>query len=76
MSQRTLIDARNTACPGPLMELIAGIKLIEIGDEIELLSNDAGTAGDVPTWCSKIGHKLVSKKKVDDHWSMVVSRAK
>ena len=29
------IDARGAQCPGPLMELIAAIKLVEIGEEIE-----------------------------------------
>ena len=40
MAQRTKIDARGAFCPGPLMELIAGLKLIEVGDEIEVWSSD------------------------------------
>jgi tRNA 2-thiouridine synthesizing protein A len=40
MSQRKTIDARGAFCPGPLMELIAALKLVEIGDEIEVLSTD------------------------------------
>ena len=58
------------------MELIATLKLVGIGDEVELLSNDPGTASDVPTWCEKVGHKLISKTKTDDHWVLVVSRSK
>jgi len=76
MSERKLIDARNAACPGPMMELIAMLKLLEVGDEVELLSTDPGTASDVPTWCEKVGHKLVSKTKAGDHWILVVSKAK
>jgi len=71
-----LIDAWRANCPGPMMELIATLKLVDIGDEIELLSNDPGTASDVPTWCEKVGHKLISKTKTDDHWVLVVSRSK
>ncbi len=40
MSRRKTIDARGAYCPGPLMELIAALKLVEIGDEIEVLSSD------------------------------------
>tara|TARA_B100001996_G_scaffold124613_1_gene94389 strand:+ start:3658 stop:3888 length:231 start_codon:yes stop_codon:yes gene_type:complete len=76
MSERKLIDARGAACPGPMMELIAMLKLLEVGDEVELLSTDPGTAADVPTWCDKVGHKLVSKTKADDHWILVVGKAK
>jgi TusA-related sulfurtransferase len=76
MSERKQIDARGAACPGPMMELIAMLKLLEVGDEVELLSTDPGTAADVPTWCDKVGHKLVSKTKADDHWILVVGKAK
>jgi TusA-related sulfurtransferase len=76
MSERHKIDARGAFCPGPLMELIAKLKLIEIGDEIEVWSTDQGTANDVPEWCKKVGHECVSVDKADDHWSVVVRKAK
>ena len=37
MSDRILVDAKNTFCPGPLMELISNMKMAEVGDELELL---------------------------------------
>ena len=43
MSERTTIDARGAFCPGPLMELIAALKMRQIGDEIEVLSSDKGS---------------------------------
>ena len=36
MSERKVIDARGSFCPGPLMELIAALKLLEVGDEVEI----------------------------------------
>ena len=60
MGERKVIDARGTFCPGPLMELIAGIKLVEVGDEIEVLSSDKGSASDIPEWINKVGHEMVS----------------
>ena len=48
-----LIDARGSFCPGPLMELIRAIKEAEVGDVLELLSSDKGTAQDVPEWVAK-----------------------
>jgi len=41
-------------CPGPLMELIAGPKLIEVGAEIEVLSSDKGSAADIPEWVKRV----------------------
>lgn len=70
------VDARGAFCPGPLMELIAALKLIEVGDEVELLSTDEGTAKDVPVWCDKVGHELVSSENSDDHWSLIIRKSK
>ncbi|NQV22387.1 MAG: sulfurtransferase TusA family protein [Rhodospirillales bacterium] len=76
MSERELVDARGAACPGPLMELIATIKLVGIGDEVEILSSDKGSASDIPLWVAKVGHKVVANEKRDNHWSIVVQRTK
>jgi tRNA 2-thiouridine synthesizing protein A len=76
MSERTKIDARGAYCPGPLMELIAGLKLIEIGDEIEVLSTDKGSAKDIPEWVAKVHHEIVSSTEENGVWSLVVRKAK
>lgn len=76
MGERKVIDARGTFCPGPLMELIAGIKLLEVGDELEVLSSDKGSASDIPEWVNKVGHELVSSTEEDGVWHIVVRKAK
>ena len=32
MAQKRLVDARGSFCPGPLIELIAQLKMVEFGD--------------------------------------------
>ena len=76
MSERTKIDARGAYCPGPLMELIAGLKLINIGDELEVLSSDKGSAKDIPEWVNKVRHETVGITQQDGYWSIVVRKAK
>jgi TusA-related sulfurtransferase len=76
MPERKIIDARGTYCPGPLMELIANMKLIEVGDELEILSTDAGSANDIPEWINKVGHAMVSSTQEGDVWHIVVRKAK
>jgi len=76
MSERKKIDARGAFCPGPLMELIAGLKLIQIGDEIEVWSTDKGSAKDIPEWVAKVRHEMVGVSQEGDHWSIVVRKAK
>jgi tRNA 2-thiouridine synthesizing protein A len=76
MGERTKIDARGAYCPGPLMELIATLKLIEIGDEIEVWSSDKGSVTDIPEWVKKVRHEMVGTTKEDGYWSIVVRKAK
>ncbi len=76
MSETKVIDARNTYCPGPLMELITYMKQAGVGDTLELLSTDDGTANDVPEWIAKVGHEMVSSEKIEDTWHLTVRKTK
>lgn len=76
MANRKTIDARGAYCPGPLMELIAALKLVEIGDEIEVLSTDKGSANDIPAWVAKVKHEMVGIEEQDGQWSITVRKAK
>ncbi len=76
MAERQTIDARGAFCPGPLMELIAALKLATVGDEVEVLSSDKGSVNDIPEWVNKVGHTMVGTQEHDGYWSVVVKKAK
>jgi len=71
-----IVDARNTFCPGPLMELIAQMKQAQVGDVLELLSTDQGSVNDVPEWINKVGHEMLSSEEIDGIWHIKVRKAK
>ncbi|MFX0052131.1 MAG: sulfurtransferase TusA family protein, partial [Candidatus Hermodarchaeota archaeon] len=52
-----VIDARDSYCPGPLMELIKSIKRGEVGKIYEVWSKDAGSIRDIPKWVEKAKHE-------------------
>jgi tRNA 2-thiouridine synthesizing protein A len=54
-----VVDARGTACPGPLLEAKKAIGTIKTGDTMEVLSADEGTKSDLPKWCAKQGHEYL-----------------
>jgi tRNA 2-thiouridine synthesizing protein A len=54
-----IVDARGTACPGPLLEAKKAIGTINSGDTMEVLSADEGTKSDLPKWCTKQGHEYL-----------------
>jgi TusA-related sulfurtransferase len=76
MAERMKIDARGAFCPGPLMELIAALKLIEVGDEVEIWSSDKGSSKDIPEWVAKVGHEMAGVENMDGYDSIVVRKAK
>lgn len=76
MADRKIVDAKNTFCPGPLMELIANMKQAEVGDELEVLSTDEGSANDIPEWIEKVGHAMVETFQTEGVWHVVVKKAK
>lgn len=53
------IDARGSFCPGPLMELIRGVKTLPVGGVIAVKSGDPGSAKDIPAWLQKAGHEFI-----------------
>lgn len=76
MSDPKIIDARGSFCPGPLMELIAAIKGVSVGDELEILSTDKGSADDIPEWIKKVGHTLLSNFEENGVYHLRIRRAK
>ena len=73
---RKVVDARGSFCPGPLMELISNMKSAEIGDELEILSTDQGSANEIPEWVNKVGHEHLGTTEEGGVWHVVVKKAK
>lgn len=53
------VDARGTACPGPLLAAKKAIGEIKSGEIMEILSSDEGTKKDIPKWATKKGHEYI-----------------
>ena len=54
-----VVDARGTACPGPLLAAKKAIGEMNSGEIMEILSADEGTRRDVPKWANKKGHEYL-----------------
>ena len=70
------IDARGSFCPGPLMELIRGIREARIGDVLAVLSSDRGSKIDIPRWIEKAGHRLIVVETLDGYDRIVVEKVR
>ncbi len=70
------VDARGTACPGPLLEAKRAIAAVPVGGIMEVLSSDAGTNEDIPLWAKKVGHEYLGNAEEAGYWRLFVKRGK
>jgi TusA-related sulfurtransferase len=70
------IDARGSFCPGPLMELIRGIRESQVGDVLAVLSSDKGSKIDIPKWIEKAGHRLIAVESVEGYDRILVEKVR
>jgi tRNA 2-thiouridine synthesizing protein A len=74
--QKTILDARGSFCPGPLMELIRGIRQAKVGELIEVWSSDSGSRRDIPFWVQKAGHQMVGIYEEAGYAKFLVKKVK
>jgi tRNA 2-thiouridine synthesizing protein A len=70
------VDARGTACPGPLLEAKRAIAAVPLGGVMEVLSSDQGTREDIPLWAKKVGHEFLGDTEDAGYWRLFVKRGK
>ena len=73
---KKIVDGRGSFCPGPLMEMIAVLKSSQIGDELEVLSTDKGSANEIPEWVHKVGHEHISTTEENGVWHITIRKKK
>jgi TusA-related sulfurtransferase len=72
----SVVDARGSACPGPLLEAKKGIGKVKVGETLEIRSSDTGTRNDIPVWAKKVGHEYLGHVETDGYDRLFVVRKK
>ena len=71
-----IVDARGSACPGPLLEAKKGIGAIKVGEVLEIWSGDAKTKDQLPKWCQKVGHEYMGFVTVSGYDRLFIKRVR
>ena len=71
-----VVDARGSACPGPLLEAKKAIGTVKVGQTIEVLSGDASTKNDIPKWAGKVGHEFLGAVEDEGYDRLFLKRKK
>lgn len=59
-------DMGDEGCGEMAMSLRKEMLALTAGDEVRVLSRDAGAPEDVPAWCRLTGHTLVTSRTLPD----------
>lgn len=71
-----VVDARGSACPGPLLEAKKGIGAVSNGQILEIWSSDPVTKSDIDAWATKVGHMFLGYATADGYDRVFVRRQK
>ncbi|WP_291379092.1 sulfurtransferase TusA family protein [Demequina sp.] len=64
-SAPSVVDARDTACPMPIIMLAKAAKGLAAGTEITVLATDLAARYDVPAWARMTGNDFVGESETD-----------
>jgi TusA-related sulfurtransferase len=68
------VDARATACPGPLLAAKKAIRELEPGQVMEIMSSDPATKRDVPKWADKKGHEYLGTVEESGYFKIYLKK--
>jgi len=71
-----IVDARGTACPGPLLEAKKAMGTVPVGKIVEVRSNDQGSRKDLSVWSGKVGHEYLGMVEADGYDRHIIRRKK
>jgi tRNA 2-thiouridine synthesizing protein A len=71
-----VVDARGSACPGPLLEAKKGIGTVKVGEVLEIWSGDPRTKEDIPKWSMKVGHEFLGAVTTQGYDRIFIKRLK
>ena len=76
MEAAKVVDARGSACPGPLLEAKKAIGTVTVGQTIEIWSGDPSTKSDLPKWAAKVGHEYLGVLSEEGYDRIFITRKK
>jgi TusA-related sulfurtransferase len=68
------VDARGTACPGPLLAAKKAMGDLKPGQVMEVLSADEGTKKDIPKWCMKKGYEYLGTIEESGYYKILLKK--
>jgi tRNA 2-thiouridine synthesizing protein A len=69
-----VLDCVGLACPMPIFKTANKIKEMQVGQVLEVQSDDDGIKMDMPAWCRKTGHEFLGLVKDGEEYRFFVRK--
>jgi len=69
-----VVDARGSACPGPLLDAKKGIGTVSVDGIIEIRSTDPASRNDIAVWAGKVGHEFLGSLQAEEGYDRIFVR--
>jgi tRNA 2-thiouridine synthesizing protein A len=70
------LDCLGLYCPEPLFQTRENIDSIEVGQVLEVITDDPAAEEDLKRFAKRTGHEVVSFENRDDHMRFLIKRVK
>lgn len=71
-----VLDCKGLMCPMPVVQLAKKIKAMDVGQELELISDDVGSKEDIPAWCQRTGNQLIGMEESGKNYTYHIKKLK
>lgn len=68
------LDARELACPMPVLKSKKALRALEIGQVLEILATDPGSMNDIAAWTRTTEQELLESSEQDGIYRFLVRR--
>lgn len=72
---RTL-DAIGFFCPEPVLKTRKEIEKMIVGQVLEVMADDPGSAEDIPKWANRAGQQFLKMSRENHHFRFLVKKVK
>ncbi len=74
MQADAALDCTGLYCPMPIIETTDKIRELEIGQILEILSDDKGIKTDMPAWCESTGNEFLGIEEKGGEYKVYVRK--
>lgn len=76
MKADAILDTLGLYCPMPIVKTAEKIKDLEIGQVLEVISDDEGIKEDMPAWCKGTGNEFLRIEEREEEYRVYVKKLK